>query len=271
MEDSKLSGPFGDEPLEEVHLAATPLIRVIAQLRFPQLASMADNTVAQAFAKEVSDDYPLFEETREINLVIAGATISHQEQVTNPVWRLRTADDNWIVALGRASLSLEALSYTSRDDFCRRITELADMLIRKAAPPRFDRFGIRYINRVTDADIIARLPKLVRSEMLGAWGLARPQDVTVNHSLLEVQFNRGPHTLLVRCGTLPANTTFDPAAIPPINARSWILDIDSAINAVSHVQDNSISALAKDLAERAYRYFRYTVNSDFLEIFGSRS
>jgi uncharacterized protein (TIGR04255 family) len=261
-----LATPFGDEPLEEIHLASAPLVRVIAQLRYPQLASMADGTVAHAFAKEVSRDYPLFEEAREVSLLIAGATISQQEQMTSPVWRLQTADGNWLVTLGRNSLSLEALAYAGRRDFCDRLVRLADAFIRKATPPRFDRFGIRYINRVTDEETIANLPKLVRPEITGTAGLALPGDVTVHHSLLEEQFNRGARSMLVRCGVLPAGTTID-LAVPTTPLRSWILDIDSAVSGGDVVTADKISYLAKDLAECAYRFFRYAVSRDFLRVF----
>jgi uncharacterized protein (TIGR04255 family) len=261
-----LSTPFDDEPLEEIHLASAPLVRVIGQLRYPQLASMADETVALAFAKEVSGDYPLFEEAREVNLLIADATISQQEKMTSPVWRLQTADGNWLVTLGRNSLSLEALEYAGRRDFCDRLIRLADTFIRKAAPPRFDRFGIRYINRVTNTETIAGLSKLVRPEMIGAAALRLPEDVTVHHSLLEAQFNQGAHTMLVRCGVLPAGTTID-LAVPATSLPSWTLDIDSAVSGPGVVAADKISDLATDLAERAYRFFRYAVNRDFLRVF----
>jgi len=261
-----LATPFGDEPLEEIHLASAPLVRVIAQLRYPQLASMADDTVAHAFAKEVSGDYPLFEEAREISLLIAGATISQQEQVTSQVWRLQTADGKWLVTLGRNSLSLEALAYAGRHDFCDRLVRLASVFIRKAAPPRFDRFGIRYVNRVTDEEAIVNLRKLVRPEVMGTAALTLPDDVTVNHSLLEEQFNRGAHSMLIRCGILPAGATID-LAVPATNLPSWILDIDSAVNGGDVVTVDKIGYLATDLAERAYRFFRYAVSRDFLRVF----
>jgi hypothetical protein len=101
------------------------------------------------------------------------------------------------------------------------MVRLADVFIRKAAPPRFDWFGIRYVNRVTNEATIADLPKLVRPEMLGTAGLALPDDVTVNHSLLEEQFNRGAHSMLIRCGILPASATID-LAVPATNLPSWI-------------------------------------------------
>jgi len=261
-----LATPLGDEPLEEIHLGSAPLVRVIAQLRFPQLASMADDAVAHALAREVRGDYPLFEETREVSLVIAGATISQQEQMTSPVWRLQTTDGNWLVTLGRGSLSLEALAYSGRRDFCERLARLANVFIRIAEPPRFDRFGIRYINRVTDASMVAIMPKLIRPEIMGAATLELPDDATLHHSLLEVQLNQGAHSMLVRSGILPAGTTIDPA-VPATNLKSWILDIDSAVNEASAIPVGGVKELSEDLAARAYRFFRYAVTYDFLRAF----
>ncbi len=65
---------------------------------------MADGGVAHALASEMSRDYPLFEKAREINPIIAGSTISQQEQVASPVWRLQTADGTWLVTLERSSV-----------------------------------------------------------------------------------------------------------------------------------------------------------------------
>lgn len=261
-----LSTPFSQEPLEEIHLASAPLVRVIAQLRYPQLASMADGTLAHEFAREFSGEYPLFEEAREVSLLIAGASISQQEQMASQVWRLRTADGRWLVTLGRGSISLEALTYAGRRDFCDRLVRLADAFIRKAAPPYFERFGIRYVNRVTMPETITDLARLVRPELMGMANLIPPHDVTVHHSVSEAQFDQGAHTMLVRCGVLPAGTTID-LAVPATDLKSWILDIDSSITGSDVVDAQKVGELAADLAERAYRFFRYAVNRDFLKRF----
>ncbi len=261
-----LATPLGDEPVEEIHLGSAPLVRVIAQLRFPRLASMADDAVAHAFAKEVSGDYPLFEEARELSLVIAGAAISQQEHVTSPVWRLQTTDGNWRVTLGHGSLSLETLAYSRRRDFCRRLARLASVFVRIAEPPRFDRFGIRYVNRVTDASIVAIIPELVRPEIMGAATLELPDSATLHHSLVEVQLTQGAYSILVRSGILPAGLTIDPT-VSPADMKSWILDIDSAMNEASAIPIDSIEELSEDLAARAYRFFRYAVSYDFLRAF----
>jgi uncharacterized protein (TIGR04255 family) len=110
------------------------------------------------------------------------------------------------------------------------------------------------------------MPKLVRPEMMGAATLDIPDGVALNHSLLEIQLNRGAHTILVRSGVLPAGTTIDPA-VPATNLKSWILDIDSAVTGPDAVPVDKIEELSSDLAERAYRFFRYTVTNDFLTLF----
>jgi uncharacterized protein (TIGR04255 family) len=227
---------------------------------------MADGTVAHAFARELSGDYPLFEETREVSLVLAGPTVSQQEQLTNPVWRLQTSDEKWLVTLGRGSLSLESLAYAGRRDFCDRLTRVAKLFIATARPPRFDRFGVRYINRVADSDIVERIPTLVRPQMIGAATLDLPDGTALNHSLLEFQVNHDAHTVLVRCGVLPAGTTIDPA-VPATPLKSWILDIDSALTGADAIQADDIEDSSWQLAERAYRFFRYIVTTEFIETF----
>src|SRR5258708_1654475 len=99
MTNPILETPFGDEPLEEIDLRSPPIVRVIAQLRFPQLTSMMDDTVVNAFTKEVSSSYPIQKRGTELNLIITGGIESQKEQQSSPIWRFRTADDNWLVTL----------------------------------------------------------------------------------------------------------------------------------------------------------------------------
>jgi hypothetical protein len=69
---------------------------------------------------------------------------------------------------------------------------------------------------------------------------------------------------------LPAETTIDPA-VPAVNLKSWILDIDSAVTGTESVPIDKVEELSVDLAERAYRFFRYAVTSDFLTLFQAPS
>jgi uncharacterized protein (TIGR04255 family) len=72
---------------------------------------------------------------------------------------------------------------------------------------------------------------------------------------------------LIRCGILPPDTTVDPG-LQPADTRSWILDIDSFIDNSSAIEMGKIDIISSRLAERAYRFFRYTMNPEFLERFG---
>ena len=258
--------PFGDEPLAEVDLKHAPLARVITQLRYPRLASMADDTIARTFARLVSDSYPIFEETREVNWIIGSAAPGQQEQMTRPVWRLQTAANDWSVTLGQNSLALETTEYPGRQDFCERFVSLVKIFNKCANPPRFDRLGVRYINRITDMNIISQVEPLVRPEIVGMAALRRPDGNALNHAVMEAQFDHGDTTLLVKTGFLPPEATID-LAITPVHTSSWILDIDSFVSDNLGASGAATEDQMVHLASRAYRFFRYSVSDEFLDLF----
>jgi uncharacterized protein (TIGR04255 family) len=267
MTAPQLRTPFGEDDLEEIDLRSAPLARVIAQLRYPKLTSMQDQSVVNAFAREISDEYPIIEEGSEVNLVIDNGIISHQEQKNNPIWRLRSPDENWTVTVGMTSLALEVNDYKGRADLCQRVGRLAEIFIRNVKPPRFDRLGIRYINRIAGSDSLTNLEQLVRSELLGATTLTLPAGTSIHHSLSETQFDHEPgSSTLLRTAHLPPNSTIDPS-LPPVGFPSWILDIDCSITGWRNIDLHGVQRDATTLAERAYRVFRYAVTGDFIEIF----
>lgn len=259
-----LETPFGDEKLEEIRLGAAPLARVVAQLRFPALSRMKDDDIAQDFVRQMSKEYPLMDVVQEISLV---SMIPDQQPPTlSQVWRLQTSDENWIVSLGRTSLSLEVIKYSSRTDFNARFNRIVDAFIQIASPPRLDRLGIRYINRIVDSDILGDIPNLIRAELNGLSTLQLPVGVEANHSILEVQFNRGGCTTLARCGYLPPHVIIDPA-LPPVDKRSWVLDIDSAFVGAGEIAPENIESMIEILTGYNYRFFRYAVKPGFIELF----
>jgi uncharacterized protein (TIGR04255 family) len=259
--------PFGDKPLEEIDLPSAPLVKVIAQLRYPQLASMADDTVARTFARLVSKDYPIIQEAREVNLIIGVGAPGQQEQLTRPVWRLQNTDGDLTVTLGQTSLALETTAYRERREFCASFINLAQTFMGCASPPRFERLGIRYVNRIATPETLAKVTTLVRPEIIGIGTLELPSNMTLHHALIEAQFDHGSSTLLTKSGFLPPGGTVDPS-MPPVETNSWILDIDSFMSGALPASESEIESTLNDLAKRAYRFFRYCVSDDFLDIFG---
>jgi uncharacterized protein (TIGR04255 family) len=145
--------------------------------------------------------------------------------------------------------------------------------VEVARPPRTERIGVRFINRVEEPDL-PLLPSLVQAPMLA--GLAVPTSehgVTVAHTLSEALYQLPSDrpalldALQARWGQLPGGATLDPT-LPALDMPSWVLDIDSSRAGAAEFTAEEISKVAEQLARRAYRFFRWAVTLDFLKHFG---
>jgi uncharacterized protein (TIGR04255 family) len=263
----QIPSPFGSEPIDEIHLSAAPLAKVVAQLRFPGLARLRDESVINSYASLLSDEYPLLQDRHGINFVITTEGVS-QQQSTQRLWSMRSRDDDWRITISDNFLSLEALNYKGRDEFVSRFVEAAEMLMGLIDPPYAERFGIRYINRIDDQDLIKnRVSGMVRKEMLGGLGIARPEKVEIRHGVFDSLFVDGEHSIQVRCGLYPAKSIID-IDIPPAQDPVWILDIDSYTELKMTAVRQELAPRLRSLADRAYRMFRWVVNEEFIQHFG---
>lgn len=271
MDANQLETPFGTDEPDEIHLTEAPLARVIAQLRFPALSAMAGGSSTQDFVGQLSTEYPFINEGSEVLPAFIQADLANAspQPTLSPVWQVRSSDENWFVSLGKGGLSLETTKYTSRAEFTARFARAANVFFDIFQVQRFERFGIRYINRVDNPDILPRIPKLVRPEFAGTSVLKVPAGTTLHHEILESQYDRGHSTTLVRCGYLPPQSTID-LAVPPASGPSWILDIDSAITDTSRISVEAIQGLTDELFGYNYHFFRYAVSSEFLKLFGAQ-
>jgi uncharacterized protein (TIGR04255 family) len=165
-------------------------------------------------------------------------------------------------------VAIETSSYESRADFCDRLEELLSIVAKTLRPPIYDRLGIRYINRIEDASVIADLPMLVQPAAMA--GLAVPRDgVDIVHSLCDSLFAEGRARLQIRWGWLPAGAGIDTTVSPP-SVPYWLLDIDVFSQSGGPFDVGELGTLARDFAERAHRFFRWTVRDEFLRRFGGK-
>jgi len=272
-----LSSPFGDEEVEEVALPDAPLARVVAQIRYRRLSVLAtDNGGANAVAAALRQAYPLLNEAQEVAVTITPEGVS-QAPGGGRLWQLRSVDLNWQVSFGPEFVSLDTSTYTGREDFMARLKTVLTCFADTIAPPFAERIGVRYINRIENVDV-DELKELVRPEVLG--GLAVPmRTVTLTHSLSEALYNLRPDILpggvvmdglQARWGVLPPGAVLDPT-LPPVPTPSWVLDLDSFRVGKADIAADAIADEVRNLAERAYRYFRWVVTPAFLTRFGGEA
>lgn len=262
--------PLSGAPPASVPLARAPLIRVIAQVRFPLIASIEKREFIAAFQEAIRPAYPVLRTERTRGIVMGAEGMI--EARANPIWRFRDATGAWRVTLAPELLAIETDHYTHRDDFLARFEQVLIALRDHIGPSVIDRLGIRYIDRIQGADIAA-IPELMHPAIAGVMATALAPHAS--HSLVENLFALPdePGRLLTRWGLVPPRATVDPAAIAAIDEPSWLLDLD----AFCHYRDEprsfevaAVIAQARAYAERIYCFFRWAVTDKFLRRYGAQ-
>lgn len=259
MRDDPLIAP----PPAEVPLRDAPLVRVIAQVRFPLVIAVGQRDFIGPFQEAVRAAYPILrqEQTQGITVTVAGVAPVQAQ----PAWRFTDIQGHWRVSLTPEFLALETTAYTSRSDFFRRLRDLIVALDEHVGPKLVDRLGVRYIDRIS-GDALNDISKLVRAEVRGIAGT--PAFTHVQHALTEAVFVLDSARVLARWGRLPSGATVDPTAIEPISEPSWILDLDMFSAEPYPFNVDRVVDDANRFAERIYTFFRWAVTDDFLRRYG---
>jgi uncharacterized protein (TIGR04255 family) len=264
-----LHGPFGDETPGDVPLPRAPLIRTLAQIRFPTFSAfMADEDgVARRFAAALAKDYPLFQVGNEVAVTITPEGVTQKPGIGR-IWKLGSADESWHVTLSQTFLSLDTSAYTRRSDFAAKLAEAWSAFTDIARPPFVERLGVRYVNRLAEPSQLARLSELVRGEVLGVM-MAPEAGSELLSAFNEALFKLDDGaSVQARWGMLPPGMIHDPT-LPPVASQSWLLDLDAFHEWVpaANPGDNIADASA-ELSLRAYQFFRWAVTDEYLREFG---
>jgi uncharacterized protein (TIGR04255 family) len=254
--------PFLAPAPEQVALPQAPLVRVIAQIRFPKSLAVEDRATAAAFQKLVQDEYPVLRQ-EQIQSVIVGPEGGPQPVETT--WRFKDVENHWRLSLAPEFLALETTHYTSRADFLDRLGRGLAALEQIIDPKVVDRLGVRYLDRVTGPGF-KQLPTLIAPELLGI--LTSPLQNYVRHSITESLLAVDDGVIRIRSAVLPPNATHDPTALEPVNEPSWILDLDMFHERAQPFEAEAVRARAARFAERLYTLFRSVVTEEFLRHYG---
>lgn len=257
--------PLVASPPAEVPLPRAPLVRVIAQVRFPVIVAIEERDFIGFFQEEIRDVYPVFRPERTEGFVRGPRGLTPLPPQV--VWRFGDEHEAWRVSLGFDFVALETTTYTSRGDFVRRLGAVIEALQRHIEPKTIDRLGVRYIDRIT-GDALENIRQFVRPEVLGI--AATPAARHARHTLGESLFNvpSSDAELQARWGRVPARGSVDPAAIEALDVPSWILDLDMFRKASREFDREAIMDDVRVFAERIYTFFRWAVTKDFLRHYG---
>ncbi len=249
----------------EVPLANAPLVRVIAQMRFPVIAAIEKQSFVSGFQESLREQYPVLRREVVKGLVVGPEGIKPVPDGT--VWRFSNLDQTWRVSLAPDFMALETTAYQSRTNFLAQLRDVSGALEKHVSPKVIDRIGLRYIDRVTGSTV-DDIAKLIRPDAVGLSGgpLAGHVQHAISEMMLTVSDNAG---LLARWGKLPPHGTVDPTAIEPIGDRSWILDLDMFSTKPAIFSETEIMTKANLFAERLYTFFRWFVSEEFLRRYGS--
>ena len=263
--------PLIAAPPHEVPLPRAPLVRVIAQVRFPPILAIRNPDNVAVFQEALRETYPILAEDRVRSIdLTAGHTPNVSEGL---IWRLadREKDLRWRVSLGVGFVALETSVYDSRRDFLERLRAVVVGLDEAFRPANAKRLGLRYINRLTNK-AVERVGDLIRPKVLGIMQPTEDPPTTLGdalvHLMTEAQFLAQEGHIQGRWGKLPPNVTYDPDALEPIAEPSWVLDLDMFTSASQPFVSQELLTTAGHFAERLYSVFREVVTDEFLRFYG---
>lgn len=259
-----------DNPLEaptpqEVPLKDAPLVRVIAQLRFPEILSVEQREFVASFQEATRDKYPVLRQEQTQGFLLGPGGVAQAKP--RIAWRFSDTTAEWRVSLASEFLALETTRYVSRSDFFGRLRFLTEALIEHIGPSQLDRLGVRYIDRIV-GPTVDDITALVRPEVRGIVGTSIATQAV--HAISESLFSLTGAQMLARWGCLPAGATVDPSAIEPAKEKSWILDLDMFSAAPMPFEVDPVISEAQRYAERIYTVFRWAVTNEFLVRFGGK-
>jgi uncharacterized protein (TIGR04255 family) len=260
---SAAEDPLASPIAAEVALKDAPLVRVIAQLRFPEILSIEQRDFVAPFQEAIRKTYSVLRQ-EQTQSVLLGA---HGVAPAKPqiAWRFSDSEGHWRVSLTPEFLALETTKYTSRSDFFGRLRSLSDALEAHVEPGQLDRLGVRYINRITGG-AVDDIAALVRPEVRGITGTIASTHAV--HAVSESMFELPDAAMVARWGCLPPGKTVDPAALEATDDKSWILDLDMFSAAPMPFVVDRVIAEAQRFAERIYTVFRWAVTDGFLARYG---
>lgn len=259
------TNPLTSAPPKEIPLVAAPLVRVLAQVRFSEIMSLQDEAFVGPFQEAIRETYPRLDRGKGRHVVLG---IGGVETVTeNLIWRFSDVEGTWRVSLSSDFVALETLRYSSRRDFLERLKFVLSALQRNFNPQLVERFGLRYVDRLSGEDT-EELVNLLQPEVAGILTTELGSSVrqTISESVFDLPEGKGQ--ILARWGFLPGGTTIDPSVVEPIQERSWILDLDMSTSGERRFDIEQLMDEALSFAKHLYAFFRWSVKDEFLRKFG---
>jgi uncharacterized protein (TIGR04255 family) len=259
------TNPLTAAPPPEVPLKDTPLVRVIAQLRFPPILSIEDTKFVASFQEAIREEYPILQPVQAQNLIFNSENAVSSS--TSTTWCFSDVDRIWRISLANNAVTIDTTKYVSRKEFLSRLEKLLNLLDERFQLSQIERFGMRYIDRVSGQNL-HEITSLIKPEMAGiiSSDLQEYMQQILHESVFVLPVEEA--LIAARWGIVPRNVTFDPYSIEAINEPSWILDLDMSSTKEQSFNIDSLMQKANSFAARLYTFFRWVVNDEFLRRYG---
>jgi len=263
-----IEDPFGQDEVPQVRLANNPLALTLFQARFPGTVSALQDAIDdKSLVRALSEDYPYVEPQDIFEIVVQPGKQPEPHRTTSKAWRLSDATRTLFVTISPDSVSFHTTRYKTRTEFLATASKVLEVIQHRTKAPAISRLGLRYTNRVDGQSAVEKLiPRLA----VGAQGiLSVTSGSQLQHAMGELVYSwpEDAHQILARWGLLPAGATLDPA-MPSVQERSWVLDIDCYRETLMDFDAQTLTNELDRLSKRAYRFFRWAVTPDGLEMFG---
>lgn len=255
---------FGSIP-ERITLAHAPIVYVIAQVQFPLIMRIREDSFIVEFQDRIRKIYPFVERVEAVPITLPGST--PDTGGTEVHWNFSSVDKKWRVVLATSTISLETKDYHGHTDFIERFGFILSALADTVQPVVMTRIGYRYINRLQDPADLLDIQRLVRENLVGLAD-AKIRDNVVQ-SVAQSTCRTKEGELVVHWGILPPNTAMSDL-MDRTDTNSWVLDIDAFERyeqANDFVVEQALTAL-NYLSDRAYAFFRWAITEEFLKRFG---
>lgn len=233
-------------------------------MKFPEILSIAKTEFIADFQENIRAEYPLQHLDQQPVLELKNFNVAES---LVPHWRFLCKANSWRISLTTNFVSLETRAYESRLDFTQRFDTIVRALSKSIKPGLTTRIGVRYVDRIHGPQL-EKIARFVRPEILGLYSVNLRSNL--RRTFNEVVSETDVGAMTSRWGYMPANQTHEPDLMPPISAQSWFLDTDVYNNFTppEAFDADEIKSCVTSLATRAYGFFRWVVNEDFLEACG---
>lgn len=128
----------------------TPLIEVVAQLRFPTILKI-NNQEPYEFQEKMRFEYPIFQQTNSLNLPPEIASLVPQLGSLPPqytTYNFLSENSKWQLSLNRDSLTLATLEYNKYEEFQEKFAKAVNIFENVYNPSFYIRLGLRYRNLI---------------------------------------------------------------------------------------------------------------------------